>query len=61
MIKLEYKKHKDMTSIPFVTIDGENSRDFDDAVWSKIKMNIIKIMVAIADVSFYVKKMIQLI
>ena len=53
---LEYKKHKDMTSIPFVTIDGENSRDFDDAVCVEIKNEQIKIFVAIADVSYYVKK-----
>ena len=49
---LEYKKHKDMTSIPFVTIDGENSRDFDDAVCVEIKNEQIKIFVAIADVSY---------
>ena len=44
-----------MTSIPFVTIDGENSRDFDDAVCVEIKNEQIKIFVAIADVSYYVK------
>ena len=48
--------HKDFTHIPFVTIDGEDSKDFDDAVWSENKKEITKIMVAIADVSFYVKK-----
>lgn len=57
--KIRKKKptaHKNFTKIPFVTIDGEDSRDFDDAVWSENKKNKTKIMVAIADVSFYVQK-----
>ena len=54
--KLNYKCHKDMTNIPFVTIDGEDSKDFDDAVFAEINSKEIKILVAIADVSFFVKK-----
>ena len=54
--KLNYKNHKDMTHIPFVTIDGENSKDFDDAVFADVNNKEITIMVAIADVSFFVKK-----
>ena len=53
--KLNYKNHKDMTHIPFVTIDGENSKDFDDAVFADVNNKEITIMVAIADVSFFVK------
>ena len=49
-------KHIDLTSIPFITIDGEDSKDFDDAVWCNNNDNISKVMVAIADVSFYVEK-----
>ena len=49
------KEHIDLTDIPFITIDGENSRDFDDAVWAEITKKQIKIMVAIADVSFFVE------
>ena len=39
--------HEDLTHIPFVTIDGKDSKDFDDAVWSKKKKNKIEIMIAI--------------
>ena len=54
--KIDYKSHKDLTHIPFVTIDGENSKDFDDAVFAEVNSEKIKILVAIADVSFFVKK-----
>ena len=56
---LKYKnsfEHSDLTNIPFVTIDGEDSKDFDDAVWSEYNKKNTKIMIAIADVSFYVEK-----
>ena len=56
---LKYKnstQHSDLTNIPFVTIDGEDSKDFDDAVWSECNKKKTKIMIAIADVSFYVEK-----
>ena len=56
---LKYKTsvhHCDLTKIPFVTIDGEDSKDFDDAVWSECYKKRTKIMIAIADVSFYVEK-----
>lgn len=47
---------EDLRSIPFVTIDGEDARDFDDAVWAhKDSEKGWHLMVAIADVSFYVK------
>ena len=56
--KLKDKKaetHHDFTDIPFITIDGEDSKDFDDAVWSESFGKKSKIMVAIADVGFYVE------
>lgn len=46
----------DLRSIPFVTIDGEDAKDFDDAVFAQeISPSEWKISVAIADVSHYVK------
>ena len=54
LINKNTNQHKDFTNVPFVTIDGEDSKDFDDAVWSEIKENKTKVMIAIADVSYYV-------
>jgi len=53
----ENKKGRvDLTKIPLVTIDGENARDFDDAVCVKRTKNGYKLWVAIADVAHYVLK-----
>ena len=56
----ELKGRHDMRDIPLVTIDGADSRDFDDAVFAEPDDNPDNIggwhlIVAIADVSFYVK------
>ena len=53
----------DLTDVPLVTIDGEDARDFDDAVYCTPavvtgrgkKPNGWRLLVAIADVSHYVK------
>jgi ribonuclease R len=46
----------DMRSIPLITIDGEDARDFDDAVFAEADGdNGWHLVVAIADVSHYVK------
>jgi len=50
------EKRKDLTKIPLVTIDGENARDFDDAICVKRTKRGYKLWVAIADVSHYVLK-----
>lgn len=46
---------KDLTSLPLVTIDGEDARDFDDAVYCRKTDSGWRLWVAIADVSSYVK------
>jgi ribonuclease R len=61
------RKHRiDLTDVPLVTIDGEDARDFDDAVYCEPAFvgkrvgrtkapNGWRLIVAIADVSHYVK------
>jgi ribonuclease R len=58
------RKHRiDLTDVPLVTIDGEDARDFDDAVYcepvktgrGKSAFSGWRLVVAIADVSHYVK------
>jgi ribonuclease R len=46
---------RDLRALPFVTIDGETAKDFDDAVWAEKMSNGFRAIVAIADVSHYVK------
>ncbi len=45
----------DLRELPLVTIDGVDSRDFDDAVYCKRTARGWKLIVAIADVSHYVE------
>ena len=50
------EKRIDLRQVPFVTIDGEDARDFDDAVYAEAKRGGgWRLFVAIADVSHYVK------
>lgn len=44
----------DLRKLPFVTIDGEDAKDFDDAVYCSKRTKDYILYVAIADVSFYV-------
>lgn len=46
---------EDIRHLPLVTIDGEDARDFDDAVYAQKTAKGWKLLVAIADVSHYVK------
>jgi ribonuclease R len=57
-VKDKDKEHRiDLRHLPFVTIDGEDARDFDDAVYCERnrKTGGWRLYVAIADVSSYVK------
>jgi ribonuclease R len=55
----DMKDRVDLRDIPLVTIDGEDARDFDDAVYCEpVKIGrskAFRLLVAIADVSNYVK------
>ena len=45
---------EDLRGLAFVTIDGEDARDFDDALWCERTAGGWRVVVAIADVSAYV-------
>jgi ribonuclease R len=51
-------EREDLRALPFLTIDPADARDHDDAVWAAPEpdaQGCVKAIVAIADVSFYVR------
>jgi ribonuclease R len=54
--KQDFKNREDLRELAFVTIDGADSRDFDDAVFArKMPNGLTRLMVAVADVGHYVQ------
>ncbi len=51
----DIKGRVDIRKLPLVTIDGEDAKDFDDAVWCERDGRGWRLLVAIADVSHYVQ------
>ena len=48
-------RREDLRPVPLVTIDGEDARDFDDAVFVEPDGSGFRLLVAIADVAYYVR------
>jgi ribonuclease R len=53
--KSDLKGRKDLRDLPLLTIDGKSARDFDDAVFAEKKGGAWRLIVAIADVGYYVR------
>ncbi len=51
----DLKGREDLSKVPFVTIDGETAKDFDDAIHVEVLENGWCLRVGIADVTHYVR------
>ncbi len=54
--RIENKGRRDLTNLPLMTIDGQSTLDFDDALSIEEKDNCLIVGVHIADVAEFVKK-----
>jgi len=52
----DIRGREDLRALPLVTIDGETAKDFDDAVFAERTSKGTRVIVAIADVSHYVRE-----
>ena len=52
----EAARRVDLRDLPLVTIDGDDAKDFDDAVYAEPHAKGFRLIVAIADVSYYVRR-----
>ena len=50
----EFRGRRDLTQTPLITMDGEDARDFDDAIFAEKINGGFRLVVAIADVSRYI-------
>ena len=58
---MKLKKEKILETLPIITIDGEDAKDLDDAVYvEKLKNGNYRLIVSIADVSHYIQQDILL-
>lgn len=53
-VEAKGEKRRDLRKLQLVTIDGEDARDFDDAIFVEDHARGFRLVVAIADVSHYV-------
>ena len=52
----DLKGREDLRDLALVTIDGEDARDFDDALYCRREGDGFRLLIAIADVSYYVRR-----
>ena len=52
----DFVNRKDLRKLSLITIDGATAKDFDDAVYTEMNKTGFRLIVAIADVSHYVRK-----